>query len=115
MEKFNSKTMKRNILLLLVSLFVLPSCEDLFDPAIENIKDLDMMYSDPVYAQGILTTAYRYLPDAYNNTEYATDDAVTNERGNAYLRMATGARSEERRVGDDARRAGAERIDKDDV
>lgn len=91
MEKFNSKTMKRNILLLLVSLFVLPSCEDLFDPAIENIKDLDMMYSDPVYAQGILTTAYRYLPDAYNNTEYATDDAVTNERGNAYLRMATGS------------------------
>ncbi|WP_347840141.1 RagB/SusD family nutrient uptake outer membrane protein [uncultured Draconibacterium sp.] len=83
--------MKKNILFLLVSLLVLSGCEDMFDPAIENFKDLDLMYSDPVYAQGILTTTYRYLPNTYNNTEYATDDAVTNDKDNSYLKMATGS------------------------
>lgn len=83
--------MKRYFLFLLFSLFVLSSCDDLFDPAIENFKDLDLMYEDPIYAQGILTSAYRYLPDAYDNIEYATSDAVTNNRDNGYLKMATGA------------------------
>lgn len=83
--------MKRNILFLLVSMFVFASCEDLFEPAIENFKDLDLMYTDPVYAQGILTTTYRYLPDAYNNVEYATDDAVTNDRSHSFIEMATGS------------------------
>lgn len=82
--------MKRNILFLLVSLFLLPSCEDMFEPAIENFKELDLMYSDPIFAQGILTSSYRYLPNPYNNIDYATDDAVTNDRNHAFLRMATG-------------------------
>ncbi len=82
--------MKRNILFLLVSLLVLSSCDDLFEPAIENMKDIDVMYSDPVFAQGVLTSGYRFLPDAYGNTEYATDDAVTNDYDNSYLNMATG-------------------------
>lgn len=84
-------TMKRYILFLLVSLLVLSGCKDLFDPAIENFKDLDLMYSDPVYAQGILTTTYRYLPNTYKNSEYATDDAVTNQKDNSFLEMATGS------------------------
>ncbi len=83
--------MKRNILLLLVSLMVLSSCDDLFEPAIENHKDLDLMYTDPVYAQGVLTTTYRYLPNVYDNSEYATDDAVTNNQSSSYLKMATGS------------------------
>ncbi len=83
--------MKRNILFLLISLLVLSSCEDLFEPAIENMKDIDLMYSNPQYAQGVLVSGYRFLPDAYGNTEYATDDAVTNEKDNSYLKMATGS------------------------
>ncbi len=83
--------MKRNILFLLISLLVLSSCEDLFEPAIENMKDIDLMYSNPQYAQGVLVSGYRFLPDAYGNTEYATDDAVTNEIDNSYLKMATGS------------------------
>ncbi|MCW3804578.1 RagB/SusD family nutrient uptake outer membrane protein [Plebeiobacterium marinum] len=83
--------MKRNILFLLISLLVLSSCEDLFEPAIENMKDIDLMYSNPQYAQGVLVSGYRFLPDAYGNTEYATDDAVTNEINNSYLKMATGS------------------------
>ncbi|MDT0676541.1 RagB/SusD family nutrient uptake outer membrane protein [Autumnicola musiva] len=83
--------MKRNIIILLASLFVFTNCEDNFEPNIENFKDLDTMYADQKYAMGILTTAYRYLPDGYPNIEYATDDAVTNERGHRYLEMATGS------------------------
>ncbi|PCH71781.1 MAG: RagB/SusD family nutrient uptake outer membrane protein [Bacteroidales bacterium] len=83
--------MKRNIIFLLVSLLVLSSCDDLFEPAIENTKDIDLMYTDPIFAQGVLTTSYRFLPDAYDNSEYATDDAVTNVISNSYLKMATGS------------------------
>lgn len=83
--------MKKNIIILFVGLLVLSSCENQFDPAIENFKDVDLMYSDPKFAQGVLTTTYRYLPDEYTNTEYATDDAVTNDRGSSYLQMATGS------------------------
>lgn len=83
--------MKRNILFILVSAFLLSSCEDLFEPAIENHKELDLMYNDPIFAQGILNSAYRYLPNEYDNTEYATDDAVTNDQNSSLLDMATGS------------------------
>lgn len=49
------------------------------------------MYTDPIFAQGILTSAYRYLPSEYDNTEYATDDAVTNDKNSSFLDMATGS------------------------
>ncbi|MCD8044545.1 MAG: RagB/SusD family nutrient uptake outer membrane protein [Tannerellaceae bacterium] len=77
-------------LLALVPLFV--ACDDLFSPAIENIRDLDAMYEEPTYAQGILANAYILLPySASPNSDVATDDAVTNETSNNYLRMATGS------------------------
>ncbi|WP_417887549.1 RagB/SusD family nutrient uptake outer membrane protein [Zunongwangia sp.] len=83
--------MRKNILFLFVCVLAFSSCENQFDPAVENFKDIDFMYTDPKFAQGVLTSAYRYLPNVYSNTEYATDDAVTNERGNSYLQMATGS------------------------
>ncbi|MBN2166304.1 MAG: RagB/SusD family nutrient uptake outer membrane protein [Marinilabiliaceae bacterium] len=83
--------MKKNILFILVSVFILTSCEDLFEPAIENHKELDLMYTDPIFAQGILTSAYRHLTNCYSNTEYATDDAVTNDKNSSFLDMATGS------------------------
>ncbi|MDA3854208.1 MAG: RagB/SusD family nutrient uptake outer membrane protein [Bacteroidales bacterium] len=83
--------MKKNILIILVGLFVLSSCDDLFEPAMENHKTLDVMYSDPSYAQGVLLSSYRFLPNTYDNSEYATDDAVTNIFTNSYLQMATGS------------------------
>ncbi|MCW3785831.1 RagB/SusD family nutrient uptake outer membrane protein [Plebeiibacterium sediminum] len=83
--------MKRHILFLLISLVVLSSCEDLFDPAIENLKDLDLMYDDPVFAQGVLTQSYRYLPNMYRRSSWATDDAVSNDRGSSWVKMNTGS------------------------
>ncbi|MDP4208824.1 MAG: RagB/SusD family nutrient uptake outer membrane protein [Bacteroidota bacterium] len=82
--------MKKNILFILAFALILSSCEDLFTPAPENLKNLEQMYTDAGYAQGFIITAYRYIPTYYDNSEYATDDAVTNQKSNSFLKMATG-------------------------
>ena len=69
---------------------MLNSCDDLFEPAIENFKDVEQMYDDAQYAQGFLVNVYRCVPGYYDNSEYATDDAVINQKNNAFLTMATG-------------------------
>lgn len=80
----------KNIILLLAAAFILNSCDDLFDPAIENFKDTEQMHNDPQHALGILANGYRNLPGYYDNSEYATDDAVVNQKNHAFLTMATG-------------------------
>lgn len=82
--------MKKKILLLVAAAFMLNSCEDLFEPAKENFKDEQQMHADPAYAQGFLLRAYGNIPGYYNNSEYATDDAVINQKSDSYLTMATG-------------------------
>ena len=90
-NKMRNYTMK-NILKLLVFAVLFTSCEDLFEPAIENIRGLDAMYKEPTYAQGILANAYILLPYSSNpNSDVATDDAVSNDINNGYLKMATGS------------------------
>lgn len=67
------------------------SCDDLFDPAIENIHDDSKLDTDAKYADGILGSAYILMP--YENgpvNDVATDDAVSNDINNAYLTIATG-------------------------
>lgn len=83
--------MKKNILFILLSIILFSSCDDLFTPAAENFKNVSQMYTDNTYAQGLVVTAYRYIPTYYDNTDYATDDAVTNLTSNSYLLMATGS------------------------
>ncbi|KAA5447543.1 RagB/SusD family nutrient uptake outer membrane protein, partial [Bacteroides cellulosilyticus] len=39
----------------------------------------------------ILHNVYSLIPGYYDNSEYGTDDAVTNQPSNVYLQMATGA------------------------
>lgn len=71
---------------------LLTSCEDVISPAIENIRGLDAMYQEPGYAQGILANAYILLPySASPNSDVATDDAVSNDIDNGFLRMASGS------------------------
>ena len=70
---------------------VFTSCDDLFDPALENNQDLSEMYSNPEFARGLIDNAFLVLP--YSNapeSDVATDDAVTNKSDNDYLKMATG-------------------------
>lgn len=82
----------KNILRFLILLPLFIACEDVFTPEKENIRDLDAMYNEPTFAQGILANGYVLLP--YQNSpssDVATDDAVTNDISNDYLRMATGS------------------------
>lgn len=83
--------MKKFIIIAMAAMMGLTSCDDLFEPANENIKDLDMMYDEPSFAQSFVIVGYSRLPGYYSDLEYATDDAVTNEKGNWYSNMATGS------------------------
>jgi hypothetical protein len=81
------KLMKILPLILLVT-----ACEDVLSPATENIRGLDAMYKEPGYAQGILANAYILLPYSPSpNSDVATDDAVSNNIDNNFLRMASGS------------------------
>ena len=88
--------MKLSRLLLISAVAIsLTSCDDLFEPALENNQDISQMYKDPQFARGILDNAYLALP--YSTTpssDVATDDAVTNDNSGDlfnYRKMATGS------------------------
>lgn len=82
----------KNIVKALCIVILFSSCDELFTPALENNRDLEQMYKDPAYAQGILGYAYAMLPyQTKSETDIATDDAVTNDRGSNYITMATGS------------------------
>ena len=82
----------KNIIKFLVFLLPLAACDDLFQPAPENIRDLTSMYEEPTYADGILGDAYILLPySSAPTSDVATDDAVTNDRNNDYLKITTGS------------------------
>ena len=82
--------MKKIILILAAATLMLNSCDDLFEPGKENFKNIEQMHDDAAYAQGFLLRAYGNIPGYYNNSEYATDDAVINQKSDAFLTMATG-------------------------
>lgn len=78
--------------LLVIIMLVFTSCEDMFSPALDNNRELDDMYKEPGYAQGILGYAYSMLPyQTKSETDIATDDAVTNDKTSSYRNMATGS------------------------
>ena len=82
--------MKR-IFVLLAFVTLLSSCDDMFAPAPEHHNDLEAVKNNPDWAQGLLGYAYAISPfQTKSDSDVATDDAVTNDVGNNYLRMATG-------------------------
>ncbi len=67
------------------------SCDDLIEPGLENLRGLDDMYEEAEYAQGFLLNGYARIPtNGWAFTDVATDNAVSNDRNNAYLKVATG-------------------------
>lgn len=83
--------MKRILTIFAVSL-LLVGCDDLFTPAIENNKEVSDGREDPLFAEGILANAYTRNPySSQSFNDVATDDAVTNQTSNSYLKMATGS------------------------
>jgi len=72
------------------------SCDDLFEPAIENHKIPEELEHMPTWATGLLGHAYISIPYGSGNsdwkwTDVATDDAVSNDVDNSYRSMATGS------------------------
>lgn len=75
---------------LIIAGLVFTSCEKLLEPDNDNHSTDTRFYNDPAFAEGILLNGYNALPNGYELNEVATDDAVTNVKGSAYQKMATG-------------------------
>ena len=86
--------MKQNILKICAGLALcgtMVSCDDLFEPAIENNQGVEYMYVNPEYAEGVLGNAYTRIPcGSFPFSEVATDDAVSNDASNDWRKMAAG-------------------------
>jgi hypothetical protein len=86
---------KISLFFVLCSLFfsvaLLSSCQDMFEPADENNRQLEDLAKESSYAHGLLIYGYDRLPYiTTTQTDIATDDAVTNIKNNTYQLMATG-------------------------
>ena len=69
----------KNILYFLIGLLAFNSCDDMFEPAKENTKQLEAMTQETNYVYGLLIYGYNRLPYIRTTqTDVATDDAVTN-------------------------------------
>ena len=80
----------RLIIIALIALTCM-GCKKFLDPDLENFRSVENMYKDPQFAQAFVLEAYRTLPGYYNNSDLATDDAVANDRNNAFNQLATGS------------------------
>lgn len=80
----------KNIIFFLIGLLAFSSCDDMFEPAEENNRQLDDLTEESRYAHGLLMYAYDRLPYmTTSTTDIATDDATSNQ-SSAYINMATG-------------------------
>lgn len=80
----------KNILFYLIGLLAVCSCEDMFDPADENTRQIEDLTEESAYVHGLLNYAYDRMPYlTTTQTDVATDDAVTNVTNN-YRTMALG-------------------------
>jgi hypothetical protein len=85
------KNLKTTLLLMAAGTLALTSCDDLFEPAIENNLGIDYMYNNASYAEGVLGNAYTRIPcGSFPFSEVATDDAVSNNPDNNYRKLASG-------------------------
>ncbi|SDH48238.1 Starch-binding associating with outer membrane [Pedobacter terrae] len=82
---------KLQLLIGLAVLLFSVGCKDMLKPEIENNLDLESTYNNATYAQGLLLNGYARIPtNSWSFNDVATDDAVSNDRNNAYLKIATG-------------------------
>lgn len=86
--------MKRSIITLLASVLLLAGCKDLLQPEIENNRDLNpknYLPNDAGLPFGVLLNGYTRIPtNSWSFNDVATDDAVSNDQNNGFLKMATG-------------------------
>lgn len=83
----------KNIASLIVLLPALVACEDAFEPMLENQKDFETFMIKGEASQGLMLNGYNNLPyvtSAGSMSDVATDDAVSNDLGNGYYKIANG-------------------------
>ena len=81
----------KNIIFYFIGLLAFCSCDDMFQPADENNRQMEDLAKESSYAHGLLMYGYDRLPYiTTTQTDIATDDAVTNLKSSNYLTMATG-------------------------
>ena len=82
----------KSIIFYLIGALLFSSCDDMFEPAKENTRQLEALVQETDYVYGLLINAYTHIPDIYKTTtqtDVATDDAVTNAASD-YKSMAQG-------------------------
>ncbi len=84
--------MNKNIFVILTFCLFFVSCTDLINPEPENVRGKSTIYTEPNFGMNLLTNAYVKMPDrdGYSFNDVATDDAVSNDPSNGFLKMATG-------------------------
>jgi hypothetical protein len=86
--------MKKNILIGLAATLLMSGCKKIIDPEIENNRQLDastFVASDARFPYGILLNGYNRIPtNSWSFNDVATDDAVTNDQSNSFLKVANG-------------------------
>lgn len=81
----------KNLIKLTSLLLVFSACDDVFEPQIENNRDLDAMIGENANAAGLMIVGYDNLPYQEGSViDIATDDAVTNVEDNSYRYAALG-------------------------
>lgn len=82
---------KFNILFLIAGFVLVTSCESLYEAAPDGRLTDQEMLANPAFIEGLLLKAYQALPNQYTfGLDVASDDAVSNQQGLNYTRMATG-------------------------
>ena len=85
------RLLKIYFILLVIWSVSLTGCKKLLEPENDNHLTLDFAKGFPGYAEGILLRSYAQMPsNNFSLVDVATDDAVTNDQANTFLRMATG-------------------------
>jgi starch-binding outer membrane protein, SusD/RagB family len=78
-------------LILILTSLGFAGCSDLLEPVDENHNTFERVNNDPAFAEGLLMNVYSKLPsNSFSFNDVATDDAVSNNKFNDYLLMATG-------------------------
>lgn len=71
--------------------FLFSACQDILEPENDNHNTSENLLKDPEFAEGLLMRAYTFIPtNEYRFDDVATDDAVSNNKFNQFMRMATG-------------------------
>lgn len=81
----------KNLIKLTSLLLVFSACDDVFEPQIQNNRDIETILKQNSNAMGLMIVGYSRLPYQEGTvTDIATDDAVTNVDDNSYRFAAVG-------------------------